>query len=169
MNQDRSASQITSAAFQKNVAVMKSARAAYHRIASREYMVKMQTAYNRGNMAGVIESTVYSVVHAIHLAHAHDPPSSAVKAFEAICERVSDVVGPALTMSRFDPELRSDSETPSPEFAAKLLSKALGAYQRSVTFVHEECRADGVKIDPDRAILEATHSLFGKAEGIPPF
>jgi hypothetical protein len=169
MNQDRSASQITSAAFQKNVAVMKSARAAYHRIASREYMVKMQTAYNRGNMAGVIESTVYSVVHAIHLAHAHDPPSSAVKAFEAICERVSDVLGPALTMSRFDPELRSDSETPSPEFAAKLLSKALGAYQRSVTFVHEECRADGVKIDPDRAILEATHSLFGKAEGIPPF
>jgi hypothetical protein len=167
-HQDRADSQSTSAVFQKKVAVMKSARAAYHRIVSREHMIKLQTAYDRGNMAGVIESIVYSVVHAIHLARAQDSPTSAVEAFEAVCERVADVFGPALCISRFDPELPSDSDTPSPEFAAKILSKALGPYQRSVTLVHEECRAQGVKIDPDRAILKATHSLFGKAEGIPP-
>ncbi|EGZ21644.1 hypothetical protein PHYSODRAFT_495386, partial [Phytophthora sojae] len=152
---------------QNKLVIIRSARANYHRIASDEHMLKLQTAYDHGNMSGVVDALVRSVAHAIHLARSQDRTSIVEETYQAVCIRVSDVLRPALNMTRFEPEFQSDPPPPSPEFAAARLAKALKGYQSSVVSVHDECRAQGVVADPDHAILKVSHSLFGKADGIP--
>jgi hypothetical protein len=58
--------------FDTQKAVMKTARSSYHRLASKEHLLKLQTEYDRGSLAGVIEATVLSVKHAILLAKSQD-------------------------------------------------------------------------------------------------
>ncbi|EGZ14513.1 hypothetical protein PHYSODRAFT_505000 [Phytophthora sojae] len=150
---------------QNKLVIMRSARANYHRIASDEHMIKLQTAYDHGNIGGVVDALVRSVAHAIHLARSQDRTSTVEETYQAVCIRVSDVLRPALNMTRFEPEFQSDPL--SPEFAAARLAKALKGYRSGVVSVHDEFRAQGVVADPDRAILKVSHSLFGKADGIP--
>ncbi|OWY99026.1 hypothetical protein PHMEG_00030048, partial [Phytophthora megakarya] len=66
--------------------VMRKVRAKYHRVSYHELMIKLQTAYNRGNMCGVIMTTVK---------------------FTALCSRVSDVLGPVIVITQFPAEFES--------------------------------------------------------------
>jgi hypothetical protein len=80
---------------------------------------------------------------------------------------VSDVLGPALGTTRWDPDREAGEDPPSPEFAALKMEKAHTAYKRSVLALHDECRKRQLKEDPDPAILDNKHVFFGKPEGIP--
>ncbi|KAE9346013.1 hypothetical protein PR003_g7639 [Phytophthora rubi] len=146
---------------------MLAGRSKYHKTASQEYLLKLQTNYDRGSLVGVIESTVQSVKHAIQLAWAEDRPRSANEAFEAVCSRVSDVFATAIGTSKFPPEPLSDSGTPSPSFAKARIDKAHSAYKASVMAIHDVCSSIGVGDGPDYTILNPDHAYLGKTEGIP--
>ncbi|KAG7375803.1 hypothetical protein PHYPSEUDO_015238 [Phytophthora pseudosyringae] len=146
---------------------MLAARSKYHRIASNEYLLKLQTNYDHGSLVGVIESTVQSVRHAIQLARTEDRPPNADEAFEAVCARVTDVFATTTGTTKFPPEPLSDSETPSPSFAKARINKAHSAYEASVVAVHDVCIANGVADDPDNGILGPNHAFFGKIAVIP--
>jgi hypothetical protein len=122
--------------FDKHKALMKTARSNYHRLASKEHLLKLQTEYDRGILAGVIEATVLSVKHAILLAKYQDSASTAEEAYKTVCEGVSDVLGTALGTTRWDPDREAGEDPPSPEFAALKMEKAHTAYKRSVLALH---------------------------------
>ncbi|KAG7379374.1 hypothetical protein PHYPSEUDO_008694 [Phytophthora pseudosyringae] len=147
--------------------VMLAARSKYHRIASKEYLLKLQTNYDRGSLVGVIESTVQSVRHAIQLARTEDRARNADEAFEAVFTRITDVFATATGTTKFPPEPLSDSETPSPSFAKARTNKAHSAYKASVVAAHDVCIANGVPDDLDNAILGPDHAFYGKIAGIP--
>ncbi|KAE9326020.1 hypothetical protein PF008_g16745 [Phytophthora fragariae] len=93
---------------QNKLVIMRSARSNYHRIASDEHMLKLQTAYDHGNMSGVVDAMVRSVEHAIQLARSQDRTSTVEETYRVVCTRVSDVLRPALSMTRFEPDFQSD-------------------------------------------------------------
>ncbi|KAE9066900.1 hypothetical protein PF010_g27685 [Phytophthora fragariae] len=68
----------------------------YHDVASKEYLLRMKTNYDRGSLSGVIQATVHSVKHAVLLSRSKDKARTADEAFSAVCNRLTDVFDSAL-------------------------------------------------------------------------
>ncbi|KAE9007353.1 hypothetical protein PR001_g16989 [Phytophthora rubi] len=140
----------------------------YHDVASKEYLLRMKTNYDRGSLSGVIQATVHSVKHAVLLSRSKDQARTADEAVSAVCNRLTDVFASALGTIQFPPELMSDADAPSLDFSEARIRKAFGTYHGSVNDVHDWCRSSGIEKDPDSPVLDASHTYFGKTAGIPP-
>ncbi|KAF4032732.1 hypothetical protein GN244_ATG15378 [Phytophthora infestans] len=122
---------------QRQFEFLSAARSSYHLLASREHV---QTEYNRGGFSGVVETTILSMKHAILFARSKDRATTPDEAFAAVCGRVTDVIASALGIIRFEPEVVSESEEPSAQFAEAKIKKAFDTYKRCVLEVRYVAR-----------------------------
>ncbi|ETM41462.1 hypothetical protein L914_12762 [Phytophthora nicotianae] len=133
---------------QKHLYTMSDARSTY-----KEHLLQLQTEYNRGSLCGAVESTVQSVKHFILLARSNGDAISAKEAYATVLSRVTDVIASARRVIRIKPEIVSNSDAPSAEFAETRIQKVFDVFRCSVVRLHDMCREKEIRSDPNGAVL----------------
>ncbi|EGZ21962.1 hypothetical protein PHYSODRAFT_491586, partial [Phytophthora sojae] len=124
-----SATDMTSPDVADKVVRMANTRSNYHQILCEEHRLRVRAEYNRGSLAGVLESAASSVISAVALAKA-DCPTTSDEAFAAVCTRLTCVLGTMLGTAHFDPD--PDDDQPSRAFSESRIQAARRKYDVSV-------------------------------------
>ncbi|EGZ04331.1 hypothetical protein PHYSODRAFT_320419 [Phytophthora sojae] len=144
-----SATDMTSPDVADKVVRMANARSNYHQILCEEHRLRVRAEYNRGSLAGVLESAASSVISAVALAKADCPtttkadcPTTSDEAFAAVCTRLTCVLGTMLGTAQFDPD--PDDDQPSRAFSESRIQAARRKYDVSVREVQAACDEEHV-------------------------
>ncbi|KAE9200930.1 hypothetical protein PF002_g21683 [Phytophthora fragariae] len=153
---------------QGRIARLVRARSAYHKTVAAEQLLRVDTAYNNGDMTSLLHAVVAAVQHTLLLARSEGRASTAEEAYAAAAARLTDVFAVAIGVNKFDPDPADEIERPSAEFAEAKISKVEEQYRSAVQDAYQQCANDNRDEDPDAPLLEPDHAYFGKPSGLPP-
>ncbi|KAE9313155.1 hypothetical protein PF008_g19808 [Phytophthora fragariae] len=153
---------------QGRIARLVRARSAYHKTVAAEQLLRVDTAYNNGDMTSLLHAVVAAVQHTLLLARSEGRASTAEEAYAAAAARLTDVFAVAIEVNKFDPDPADEIERPSAEFAEAKISKVEEQYRSAVQDAYQQCANDNRDEDPDAPLLEPDHAYFGKPSGLPP-
>ncbi|KAG6964901.1 hypothetical protein JG687_00005709 [Phytophthora cactorum] len=137
----------------------------YYDIKCREELLRLNTAYNLGNLTGVITAAVSSVHCVIHLARTRDRPSTSDEAFAAVSTRLTDVFASALATTLFPSDPDYGSDAPSEDFASTRIETARENYYSAIEAAQSRTiESNRDLLDPEPPILEPTYQFFGRPQ-----
>lgn len=125
-------------------------------------MLRVQTAYNRGNMAGALTSAVSSIQSAVLLAHSKSRNTTPALAFQEVCDEISAVFAGILGITRFDPEPDYSSDAPSDEFADSMIKHAGSRLAECIRQVTHMYHVNDIQRDANPCIMRENHRFFGR-------
>jgi hypothetical protein len=135
-------------------------RSLYYDVVCREEQLKIATAYNNGNLSGVIEAIVSGVTSAVYLARSQDRCKTSDEAFSAVCVRVGDVLASTHSNTWYPPKPDYSSDAPSAEFSSGRITRVRQKYRSSLKELRDELVRTENADDPDPPLL-SSHKFFG--------
>ncbi|KAG6952015.1 hypothetical protein JG688_00013477 [Phytophthora aleatoria] len=137
----------------------------YYDTKCREVLLRLNTAYNLGNLTGVITAAVSSVHCVIHLARTRDRPSTSDEAFAAVSTRLTDVFASALATTMFPSDPDYGSDAPSEDFASTRIETARENYYSVIEAAQSRTiESNRDLFDPEPPILQPTYQFFGRPQ-----